>query len=146
MWPDTAVTVAIRPASREEPDRYYEAVADGVLESRPDATILPPSFERLSDIDANLYTGTIRMDDVPLLAMAAGEFGTPGQPLGFFPLACPVPLPTIPEFAGCLRLGYEDVGAAAVDAIASLRAGGQVPAEIVANPSVEVVLAEAPTE
>ena len=44
--------------------------------------------------------------------------------------------------AGCVRLGYEDIGVAAVEAIATLRAGGQVPAETVSNPTVEVVLAE----
>jgi hypothetical protein len=145
-WPDTDITVDIRPASREVPDPFYEAVAAGVIESLPGATVLPPSELPIIGTPANLYTGNMRIEDVPLAELAAGTFGSSGEPLAFFPIACPDPLPTMAEFAGCLRLGWDDVGAAAVDAIATLRAGGQVPAEIVANPTVEVVVAEAPTE
>jgi hypothetical protein len=48
-------------------------------------------------------------------------------------------LPTDETFAGCIKLGYDVVGTAAVDAVASILAGTATAAEIVANPSVEVV-------
>jgi len=48
-------------------------------------------------------------------------------------------LPTDATFAGCLRFHPEDIGAAAVDALATLLSGGQVPAEVVTSPGFEVV-------
>jgi len=65
--------------------------------------------------------------------------GMDGQPTAIFSVTCPDPLPVDPRFAGCLDLGYEDVGTAAVDVIARLSTGGQVPAEIVVGPTIEVV-------
>jgi hypothetical protein len=137
-WPDLDPTVAISPRT-EGPDPYYDAVVQGLSETLPAATITPPSFDQLSSIDANLYTGWLFMDPSLQAALAAGLVGIEDQPSAFFPITCPDPLPTGPEFAGCLRYGNEEVGVAAVDVIATLVTGGQVAAEIAAGPTIEVV-------
>jgi hypothetical protein len=73
------------------------------------------------------------------VTLAGGALGPAGGPVAIFPLGCPEPLPTDETFAGCIKLGYDVVGTAAVDAVASILAGAATAAEIVANPSVEVV-------
>ena len=125
-WPDTDVIVNVRPASVDPQDAYYQAVAAGFLETLPTATILPPVFGAPADVEANLYTGAMQagMVAVPL---AGGALGPPGGPVAIFPLGCPDPLPTGETFAGCIELGYEVVGEAAVDAVASIVAGAETP-------------------
>jgi hypothetical protein len=73
------------------------------------------------------------------ISLAAGALGPAGGPVAIFPLGCPATVPNDETFAGCIDLDYEVVGAAAVDAVASILAGVEGPAEIVANPTVEVV-------
>jgi hypothetical protein len=137
-WPDTDVVVNVRPASTDPDDAFYQAVSAGILESLPTATILPPVFGAPAEIEANLYTGAMQAEMVTV-SLAAGALGPAGGPVAIFPLGCPDPVPTDGTFAGCIDLDYEVVGAAAVDAVASILAGVDGPEEIVANPTVEVV-------
>jgi hypothetical protein len=138
-WPDTDVTVAIQPIAAP-PDPFFDAVSQGILESLPTATVLPQPSEPIESIDANLYTGGISGRLVAGL-LEATDLGIDGAPLAVFSITCPDPLPTDERFAGCLNLGYEDVGAAAVDVVARLITGGEVPAEVAVGPTIEVVLA-----
>jgi hypothetical protein len=139
-WPDTDVIVNVRPASADPQDAYYQAVSAGILETLPTATILPPAFGAPADVEANLYTGAMQASMVAV-PLAAGALGPSGGPVAIFPLGCPDPLPTDETFAGCIDLGYEVVGAAAVETVASILAGAETPDEMVANPSVEVMTA-----
>ena len=136
-WPDSDVVAAIQPVAAA-PDSFFDAVSQGLLESLPSATVVPQSTDPLESIDANLYTGAVVGRMVATL-LEAPDLGIEGGPTAVFSITCPDPLPSDERFAGCLDLGYEDVGAAAVDVIARLSTGGQVPAEIVVGPTIEVV-------
>jgi hypothetical protein len=139
-WPDIDPTVAITSFTQGG-DAFSAAVAQGISEVLPAATVLPPTSGQLTDVGAHLYTGAIGANQVPVTGLAAGLFGGDLMP-AFFLLACPETLPQEGWFAGCLRQDYSDLGTAAVDVIASIVGAGQVPAEIVVNPSTEVVSAD----
>jgi hypothetical protein len=136
-WPDSEVTVSIWPLGRDPDDPFGEAVTTGLLESLPNATVLPTA-DAPAAVDANLYTGAV---SIPMFSvrLAAGDLGIAGEPLGIFSLACPEPLPSDEWFAGCMRVDYEPIGTAAAEAVVTVLMGGDVPAEIVVQPAFEVV-------
>ena len=149
--PDTDISVSIRPLGAE-PDPFHDAVAQGILETLPSATVLPHSLEPQETVDANLYTGAIPGRGIGAL-LQAETLGVEGQPVGVFSLSCPpggvldpaaaaAGLPPDPRYLGCLDLDQGAIGAAAVDVIGRLATGGQVPAEIAVTVPNEVVLAE----
>jgi hypothetical protein len=132
-WPDAEVSVGIHyPFSPDSDHPYRQAVAAGVIESIPAATILPP--EEVGDAD--LHIGYIPS---ALTEGLLADFNATGEPVGLFPTTCPDPLPTDVWFAGCTRLDFGDVGAAGANAVAKVLTGGEVPAEILSSPGVEIV-------
>jgi hypothetical protein len=127
-WPDGEVIVAVGSFGGDD-DPVADAVAEGVLEILPSATIVPLSPDPEEPVTADLYTGGIFGERMTSL-LELDATGVNGQPIAVFLPFCPDPMPTGPNFAGCLRLDYNEAGAAAVDVIASLRAGREVPGEI----------------
>jgi hypothetical protein len=127
-WPDREVTVAVGSFGVED-DPFPESVSQGVLEVLPSATIAQLSPDPQESVTADLYTGGIFGERMTSL-LEGGTSGVDGQPIAVFLPFCPEPLPTGPSFAGCLRIDREDIGAAAVDVIAGMRAGRATPAEI----------------
>jgi hypothetical protein len=136
-WPDRDVTVAIGSFGIVG-DPFPDGVSQGVLETLPSATIAPLSPDPLESVPADLYTGAIFGERMTNL-LGADATGIDGQPIAVFLPFCPDPMPTHPSFAGCLGIDLDEAGAAAVDVIAGLRAGREIPGEILVG-KFEVIL------